>query len=484
MTTTVETATVPQPARSIATPPGRTIWGLTPLQLHTRYWAAHGVQVVQQGEASQIVKNAELFLLTDPRSLALFKLTPLMDVLNWVKPQVLFVRVHDTRERGYRERVVTDEANRFVRFQRLYDASDSRLARVVLTPDREIAQLWQAAPDTLAAWRRLRKFIPRIERATSSVDGNVYDSTSDREIAYFLHDLLLAWRQPNSTIVRAGKAQGEVWSDPQAMIDANAKFIGPVWVGAGRHVDGATTVIGPAIVWDDPVARPATEGIQWLTIEPSEIPEQPLPRRDVNLFNRIFKRLFDLTFSILFIALTLWMYPFIALAIWIEDGRPFFFAHRRETLGGREFPCVKFRSMRKDAERIKEDLASKNQADGPQFFMDDDPRLTRVGRFIRKYHLDELPQFFNVLAGQMSIVGPRPSPFKENQYCPPWREARLSVRPGVTGLWQVKRTRRAGSDFQEWIKYDIEYVENRNWWLDLVIIWKTITMLLRRVSRS
>ncbi len=87
------------------------------------------------------------------------------------------------------------------------------------------------------------------------------------------------------------------------------------------------------------------------------------------------------------------------------------------------------------------------------------PRLTRVGRLIRKYNLDELPQFFNVLVGDMSVVGPRPSPRKENQYCPPWREARLSVRPGITGLWQVKRTRRTGSDFQEWIKYDIEYVE-------------------------
>ena len=78
--------------------------------------------------------------------------------------------------------------------------------------------------------------------------------------------------------------------------------------------------------------------------------------------------------------------------------------------------------------------------------MEDDPRLTRVGKFLRKYNFDELPQFWNVITGDMSIVGPRPSPHKENQYCPPWREARLSVRPGITGLWQVKRTRRAGSD--------------------------------------
>jgi len=116
--------------------------------------------------------------------------------------------------------------------------------------------------------------------------------------------------------------------------------------------------------------------------------------------------------------------------------------------------------------------------------MENDPRLTRVGHYIRKYQLDELPQFFNVLKGDMSIVGPRPSPFKENQFCPGWREARLSVRPGVTGLWQIRRTRAHGADFQEWIKYDIQYVESRSFWLDLYIIWKTVTMLLGRFTKS
>ena len=148
-------------------------------------------------------------------------------------------------------------------------------------------------------------------------------------------------------------------------------------------------------------------------------------------------------FSLAGIVGTLWLYPFIMLAIWIEDGRPFFFGHTRETLGGREFSCWKFRSMRKDAEKIKEQLKKPNQADGPQFYIENDPRLTRVGRFLRKYNLDEFPQFWNVLVGDMSVVGPRPSPHHENQFCPAWREARLSVRPGITGLWQVKRTRRA-----------------------------------------
>jgi lipopolysaccharide/colanic/teichoic acid biosynthesis glycosyltransferase len=461
-----------------------TLWGLEPVHLHPRFWAAFGVQVVRQGEPSQIVESAELFLLTDPRSLVLFKLSDVMEVLNWIQPQVLFLRLHDTREKRYRERVVTDDSGRFIRFQRLYDGSDSaRLARVVLTPEREVARLWQSAPDALTGWRRLRKFTPRTDRVTLSIDGAVFDGSSQRELALYLPELVKAWGRPDATIERARQIDRGAFADPDAKIDPGARFIGPVWVGAGRHVPDGTTVIGPAIVWDDPEHRPQTRAIRWLEIEPTTIPDDPSVRHNTPL-DRAFKRLLDLVLALVATLATLPLYPLICLAIWWEDGRPFFFAHRRETVGGREFPCIKFRSMRKDAELLKAQLKQQNQADGPQFFIDNDPRLTRVGRVLRKYHLDELPQFFNVLAGDMSIVGPRPSPRNENQFCPAWREARLSVRPGITGLWQVRRTRAAGSDFQEWIKYDIEYVEKRTWLLDLLIIWKTVTQLLRRVIRS
>jgi len=196
------------------------------------------------------------------------------------------------------------------------------------------------------------------------------------------------------------------------------------------------------------------------------------------------RRAFDVVFAMLALLFTLPIYPIVMLAILLEDGRPFFFVHRRETMGGREFPCIKFRSMRKDAEEAKAELAAKNQADGPQFFMDEDPRMTVVGKVLRRYNIDELPQFINVLLGDMSVVGPRPSPQKENQFCPPWREARLSVKPGITGLWQVRRTRVSGLDFQEWIKYDIEYVEKQGWLLDFSIIWETIVNLVRGFTRS
>src|ERR671916_507467 len=147
----------PAPA-SASTP--RTIWGLDPVQLHTRFWASHGVQVVRQGEPSEIVRHAELYLLIENDALSLFPLGPLMDALNWVKPQVLFVRLHDSRERAYREHVVLDDGGKFVKFQRVYDAA-ARMTRVALTPDRDVAQLWQSAPNTVAGWRRLRRFTPR-----------------------------------------------------------------------------------------------------------------------------------------------------------------------------------------------------------------------------------------------------------------------------------------------------------------------------------
>lgn len=462
----------------------RTIWGLDALALDHRYWAAHGVQVVRLGEPSEILADAELYLLIDPRSLVLFRMSSVIETLNWIKPQVLFLRLHDDRERGYHERILTDASNRFLRFQRLYDATaDLRLARAVLTPDREVARLWQASPDPAVGWRRLRRHTPRHERMTLSIDGSVFDRSHDHEITLYLRDLMKRWKRPDSTISRAQLFEPEVWKDPKSVIDADARFIGPVWVGAGRQVPAGTTVIGPAILWDDPQARPPMQDIQWLAIEPHEIPHAA-PVRDTTLAARLLRRAFDFAFAVVALLLTLPLYPFIMLAIWLEDGRPIFFTHRRETLGGREFPCIKFRTMGKDAERIKEQLRAQNQADGPQFYIAQDPRLTHVGKVLRKYDLDELPQFFNVLVGQMSVVGPRPSPRVENQFYPPWREARLSVRPGITGLWQIHRTRQSGWDFQEWIRYDIEYVEKRSWTLDLWIIWKTIVRLFRKVARS
>jgi lipopolysaccharide/colanic/teichoic acid biosynthesis glycosyltransferase len=131
-----------------------------------------------------------------------------------------------------------------------------------------------------------------------------------------------------------------------------------------------------------------------------------------------------------------------------------------------------------NADDIQEKLGSKNQVDGPQFKIDDDPRVTIIGRFLRDTHIDELPQFINILFGQMSLIGPRPSPAKENSFCSYWRDARLSVRPGITGLWQIYRTRESGQDFQEWIYYDTKYVKNLSLKLDIKIFFQTAIKLM------
>jgi lipopolysaccharide/colanic/teichoic acid biosynthesis glycosyltransferase len=459
-----------------------TVWGLRPLELHDRFWAARGVQVIRHGQQSAPNADAELFLLTDARSLTIFRLAQLIDTLNWLKPRLLFARLRSARELGYRERVLTDDEGRFLRFERVYGGSDTGVARVALTPGAELAGQWAASTDSPpVAWRRLRRAVPRQQRATVSIEGSIFDRDFDPEVMQFVRELVQVWRRPDATIRRARAVEDAAWSDVDTPVNPGTRFVGPVWVGAGRHLDGVESVVGPAILWDEPDHRPRPDDVQWEEIEtaPRSL-ERPVKLKKLTSAHRAGKRAFDVAFALAAILVTLPLYPLVMLAIWLEDGPPFFFAHRRETMGGREFPCIKFRTMRKDAEHIKKQLMAANQADGPQFFMENDPRLTRVGRVLRQFNVDEFPQFLNVLLGHMSIVGPRPSPHSENQYCPPWREARLSVRPGVTGLWQVMRSRRQGMDFQEWIRYDIEYVENVSWRMDFRIIAKTFGKLAGR----
>lgn len=462
-----------------------TLWGLTPVQLHDHFWASRGVHVVRQGESQSLQEDAEQYLLTDPRTLAIFRMRPLADVLSWVEPHVLLVRLNSRRETSYRETVVCDEQGKFVRFCRTYAGSETRFARLVLTQDRRVAESWSAARDTRGAWRDLRDSTRDGRREFHSVSGRVYDGSDENSSARFVRDLIQFWRDPRTTVPNVHRARAGVWAHNEAAVARSVKFIGPVWIGAGRRLEGRRSVVGPAALWDDPAARPIVKQVAWDAIEP---PQQPsaigrVRTHQSSIYDAI-KRGFDVAFSLLVLALTLPIYPLVLLAIWMEDGRPFFYLQKRETRGGKEFPCIKFRSMRKDADRVKAQIASRNQADGPQFYVAHDPRMTRVGGILRKLNVDELPQFINVLLGHMSVVGPRPSPRQENQFCPPWREARLSVRPGITGLWQVRRTRRQGLDFQEWIKYDIEYVENFSWRLDVTIIAMTFWVLIREAIRK
>ncbi len=190
----------------------------------------------------------------------------------------------------------------------------------------------------------------------------------------------------------------------------------------------------------------------------------------------LFRRILDFVGSLILILIFSPFFLLIPLLIRLDSPGPIIYRQIRCGLNGRKFAFYKFRSMVLGAERLKDELASYNLMNGPVFKMKNDPRVTRVGRFLRKTSLDEIPQFFNVLRGEMSFVGPRPLPLEEVEKCKGWERRRLSMKPGITGLWQVSG--RSGIDFQEWIRLDLEYIDNWSLWLDFKILLKTIPVVL------
>jgi exopolysaccharide biosynthesis polyprenyl glycosylphosphotransferase len=171
--------------------------------------------------------------------------------------------------------------------------------------------------------------------------------------------------------------------------------------------------------------------------------------------------------------------PLIALAIKLTSSGPVFFRQQRSGLNGAPFTIYKFRTMTSNAEQLKHELAAMNEMSGPVFKVTNDPRVTSLGKFLRKWSLDELPQLINVLRGEMSLVGPRPLPVDEvRRFSDLAHRRRLSVKPGLTCLWQVKG-RNQISDFKEWVRLDLEYIDNWSLWLDLQILLRTIPAVLR-----
>ena len=186
------------------------------------------------------------------------------------------------------------------------------------------------------------------------------------------------------------------------------------------------------------------------------------------------KRLLDILCSFLLLVISIPLFFIIAILIKIDSKGPAFFLQKRCGKDGREFNMYKFRTMVKDAETLKKRL--KNEMDGPMFKLKNDPRITRIGGILRRLSLDELPQLLNVLKGEMSLVGPRPLADEEMVGDDIWREARLSVRPGMTGLWQIMG--RDSGKFSDWITYDTEYVQKRSLFMDIKILFFTITTVL------
>jgi exopolysaccharide biosynthesis polyprenyl glycosylphosphotransferase len=167
-----------------------------------------------------------------------------------------------------------------------------------------------------------------------------------------------------------------------------------------------------------------------------------------------------------------------AIAIKLTSPGPILFRQKRSGLNGQPFTMYKFRSMTTDAEQRKIELAALNEMSGPVFKVTNDPRITKIGKIIRKYSIDEFPQLFNVLKGEMSLVGPRPLPVDEvSRFDDFAHRRRLSVKPGLTCLWQIKG-RNEVTDFKDWVRLDLEYIDNWSIWLDLKILWQTIPVVL------
>jgi exopolysaccharide biosynthesis polyprenyl glycosylphosphotransferase len=186
------------------------------------------------------------------------------------------------------------------------------------------------------------------------------------------------------------------------------------------------------------------------------------------------KVLIDFAFSLCILIVLSPLMLLIALLIKL-DGGPILFKQKRMGLNGRRFVCLKFRTMVVNAERMQESLLDKNEQEGPVFKIKHDPRVTTIGRFLRKTSLDELPQFINVLKGNMSVVGPRPPIPSEVKQYKRWQNRRLSMKPGITCIWQVSG--RNNIPFEQWMKLDMQYIDTWSLKLDLIIILKTVKVV-------
>jgi lipopolysaccharide/colanic/teichoic acid biosynthesis glycosyltransferase len=192
---------------------------------------------------------------------------------------------------------------------------------------------------------------------------------------------------------------------------------------------------------------------------------------------RRWKRAFDLLVCMLLLPLSLLIMAVCAIVIWIDDPGPVLFRQPRTGKGGRRFLMYKFRTMVTNAEEMKKVYAHLNELTWPDFKITHDPRMTRVGRFLRKTSLDEVPQLFNVLKGDMSLVGPRPTSFDVTTY-KLWHTERLEVLPGITGLWQISG--RSEVDFDDRLVLDREYIEKQSFWLDIKILMRTAAVIFSR----
>ena len=452
------------------------MWGLTAEEIHDAYWRSRGIQCVRRSMPFVKQPGTEMFMLMDVDQFVAFDLSSIADSIVWNRAPISRVRVK-TPSTDYVEKVVSKNGE-LERISRVYTSKYMGSHGVKLTRRPSIAEAWSRNKNRYQALRELRRYVDWTKTDAYEVEGHVDFTGQSAEIDELLVNRLVSvWKNPGESISGIKQLSPGVWGvDELQLASTRITPVPPVWIGATKSVYDGDLIVGPLAIQDE------SDCFIDFEVRVCEIDEIRTPRTnlsqgavDTELSGyMLVKRMIDVIASLIILIVLLPLIVPVSMAVVLSSGLPIFFGHKRQSKDGRNFKCWKFRTMMRNAESMVVDLQGDNLADGPQVFIKDDPRITRVGGFLRKFHIDELPQFWNVLVGDMSLVGPRPSPENENQFCPAWRDTRLSVRPGITGLWQVERTRQPGLDFQEWIKYDIEYVNRANLILDFKIIFKTL----------
>lgn len=468
---------------SLALQEPSTVWGWGARDLHDAFWRSQGIQCVRRTEHFEPQQGRDLFMLLEPNQCAVFDLYSLANSIAWNRAPLSRIRVV-AKTQPYIERVLENGRGELVKILREYGGTESGSCRVLLTRRASIAQIWANSENRRTAWTELRRFIDWTRTDHYRIDGFISSCNTTRSSHALIDALVEEWSEPGLTIEGIHQLRPGVWGIEGTNLDGLDHIVAPAWIGFRTSEPPTGVLVGPAAIGDIEGQQESNAPLNILDIDEiqrASSRENNSASQDISIYP-FAKRFFDFFIALCLLVVLLPLFGVITLTIAFTEGRPIFFPHIRQTRGGRNFKCWKFRTMLQDAEAMVPDLSADNLADGPQVYIRNDPRITPLGHFLRRFHLDELPQLWNVVKGDMSLVGPRPSPDRENQFCPAWREARLSVRPGITGLWQVERTRAPGRDFQEWIKYDIEYVNRASLALDFRICVKTVAKILRGES--
>ncbi len=470
-------------------------------------------------------ETGDFVLLIDPRRwpAAGYNLEGVAEMLRSYRAVTHVVGIRADKE-NIREVVDCADDGRIRRLQRLYDtvlwpeAASTSIAYSLVPAQAMVGMnflsLAQLRRD-LSARGALSRDLLLASDIVDLADETAYLSINDKLIATWVDDPPneLSVRAPgilvgmNCRIHPSARLVAPIVMQTGVIVEEDVTVVGPVLLGAGSRlrkgatvaqavlasradVDPKATVLHQVVAghcsgdmshesywsessWD-------TAGIRTKETDPAKVTDFHVGQRCSRRVHFLVKRLLDILLSLVALIILSPLFIVVALLIKLDSRGPVLFRHPRESRNGKEFPCYKFRTMKDDAHRLQRELYRINSVDGPQFKLRHDPRVTRIGNWLRATNIDELPQLFNVLLGHMSLVGPRPSPFRENQICIPWRQARLSVRPGITGLWQICRDDRAGGGFHQWIFYDIAYVRHFSIWLDVKILFATLFSLSGR----